>query len=645
MRAGYVLLLAVVCSPADQVWASPPGLAGGLPPAREFRLPRVEPGEAAVRREPDGRIRAGVHRAVAPEFTAHGAWQTTADGRRVWRVRLRSAGAAGMRLRFSNFDVGAGQVWLHDGSDVAGPYTGRGIFGDGEFWSATLASEVVTLEYEPAPEGAAGPTLPFVVRAISHQAAAAERPLDLVAPVPDSSQAGTADYCQLDPNCYPEWRDTMRSVAQIAYEENGNRYLCSGALVATRDNSRRPYLLTAGHCIHDEAAARSLEVYWSYQTAACHADPPGKRESGPSSLGASYIASATLDQGDYSLVLLRDTPASALFATWDMSDPPQGTSLVGIHHPAGSYKRISFGVRSPDTASSVAGQSAPASRFLQVTWQNGRTEPGSSGSPLFSAPGVIVGMLSYGPASAHLSACQISPSVDGYGRFSNAYQQLRDWFENLPAAAVVPSAGEAAFTLRDGVLAPSYQAVGLTTGSTGQVSFKARADAPWIKLAAASGTLSASTPATLYFTIDSAYLDRPDTYSSTITILSGAAPPQYINVRVDTRRQTSRVTVAVFPNPVYEQAITPHWFLRLSLEEKAGVATVLTRIRLNGVEYPVAPWFGAGRLEALGRLDLWLQSDGPFSPGDQYFEFWGQDEGDGEPWYRLATVPFVPLAR
>ena len=39
-----------------------------------------------------------------------------------------------------------------------------------------------------------------------------------------------------------------------------------GVGIATRDNSFKPYLLTAGHCIHNEDAARTLEAYWTYQT-------------------------------------------------------------------------------------------------------------------------------------------------------------------------------------------------------------------------------------------------------------------------------------------------------------------------------------------------------------------------------------------
>ena len=87
--------------------------------------------------------------------------------------------------------------------------------------------------------------------------------------------------CALDVNCFPAWQDTKKSVAHIVFEEtNGDEtgtFLCSATLVSTRDNSFKPYLLTAGHCIHSEAAARSLQTYWSYESTGCNQGPPANK--------------------------------------------------------------------------------------------------------------------------------------------------------------------------------------------------------------------------------------------------------------------------------------------------------------------------------------------------------------------------------
>src|SRR6185295_11892243 len=110
----------------------------------------------------------------------------------------------------------------------------------------------------------------------------------------------------------------------------------------------------------------------------------------------------------------------------------------GIHHPSASWKRLSYGQRAGDGTVDVEGSAAPGDLFLQVLWRGGRVEHGSSGSPLFSAPGVIVGSLSYGPVLEDGTVCRINPSVAGYSRFSNTYARLKDYLENLPADLVLP---------------------------------------------------------------------------------------------------------------------------------------------------------------------------------------------------------------
>src|SRR5262249_12972930 len=280
--------------------------------------------------------------------------------------------------------------------------------------------------YEPDSDHPAGTEPPFTIRTVSHQTlalGAASDATGAVAPVPDAGTKDLADTCHLDPNCYPEWTDNMRMVAQLSFEDQGVRFFCSGALVSTRDHSGKPYLLTAGHCMNNEAAARSLEVYWTYQKSSCYAAPPASREnSTKSTKGANLIATAPISGGDFGLVLLKDVPSSVLFADWDLGDPPLQGEVAGIHHPVGSYKRISFGERAVDATYLVEGDLAPGNLFHQVYWKKGRVEHGSSGSPLFSAPGVLIGQLSYSIFSQQLSACKIDPSFAGYGRFSNVYQ-------------------------------------------------------------------------------------------------------------------------------------------------------------------------------------------------------------------------------
>ncbi|MCX6632153.1 MAG: hypothetical protein NTW28_31470, partial [Candidatus Solibacter sp.] len=508
----------------------------------------------------------------------------------------------------------------------------RGLFDDGHFWSGAVFSSSIIVEYEPAPDRPRELQPPFTIRAISHQARTA---LDATAGKKDP-----ADFCELDANCYPEWQGTLSSVAQISFMDQGDEILCSGSLLSTRDNSFKPYFLTAGHCVDNEAAARTVQAYWTYQTPACGGVPPAARTTGlKSTVGGHLISSGDFAAGDFSLLLLPDAPAGTVFAGWDITDPPYLTALTGIHHPSGSWKRISFGERVGDTTNTVEGLAAPGDLFFQVRWDKGRVEHGSSGSPLFSSPGVIVGSLSYGPMLRDGTVCTINPSVAGYSRFSNTYARVKDYLENLPADLVTPSTAALNFTVANRA-APAAQAVQLVTQSTGQVAYKLRADASWIKLSNITGSLSAKTPDIVTISLDPAQLVQPGQYSSTVTIFSGAAPPQFLRVIAAVQVDQSNVVAGITPNPVVQSGA--EWSFQIRLADTAGAATRVTALKFNGTDYSanIVSWFGTDRIAAGGAIVAPLRGAGVFPPGDQYLEFWGVDEGSGQSWYRVATVAF-----
>ncbi len=576
----------------SRVEARPPGLRLGLRNPREFALSSLSETEIAQLAEPGARLKTGIRRSLAPHALASGNWETTSEGSRVWRMAIRSPGSRGMRVEFDNFSAGAGRVWVHDGSHAAGPYTGRGLYDDGHFWSSAVFSGTAIVEYEPAPGAPLELQPPFEIRSITHQARTA---LDATAGTKDP-----ADYCELDVNCYPDWHSSLSSVGMISYVDNGDEFLCSGSLVSTRDNSFKPYFLTAGHCVNNEAAARTVEAYWTYQTPACGGAAPSSLSSSlKSTVGAHLISFAPFSDGDFSLILLADAPAGTTFAGWDIADPPMATSLTGIHHPSGSWKRISFGQRAADAATDVQGQTANGSLFLQVLWNGGRVEHGSSGSPLFSAPGVIVGSLSYGEVLSDGTVCTINPSVAGYSRFSNTYAHVSDYLENLPADLVTAAQPKLNFTVSNHV-APAAQPVQLTTQATGTVTYKLRADSSWIKLSTITGSLSAKTPASVSVSVDTAMLGTPGQYSGTVTILSGAAPPQFINVSATVRMDQSNVTATITPGTVLQSG--GQWNLQIRLLETGGAATHLTAMKFNGADYTssIAAWFGTTSIAANG---------------------------------------------
>ncbi|MCS7026591.1 MAG: PPC domain-containing protein [Bryobacteraceae bacterium] len=447
-----------------------PSRAMRLRPAAEYRLSVLADREIAAARQglAEGLAFAGLHRDLPEQVFQMARVDVLDSGRQVWRVSIRSPGAAGLRVHFTRFDVGPGRVWVHDGSgdeaEIHGPYTGRGIFGDGDFWSDIVLNENLVIEYEPA--SALGPIdhPPFEVRTISHLTPDG---LPLFADSKTPVRA-TAASCHLDVSCHPEWEETAKAVAQILFESNGRTATCSGTLLNTRNESRIPYFLTARHCIANDATARTVNAFWHYRAARCNGAPPDRRNV-PRTLGARYLAGTAVNAGDAALIQLTSLPDGVNFSGWDPSPLPPGLSVTGIHHPAGDYQRISFGTsRLP-----VPFSGKDLETFVGAFWGGGGlTEGGSSGSGLFRENLILVGILSHGPkADTALEYCAKSPFADNYGRFSSFYPVIREFLEGrattTPPAANLPAGGPLISGQPRSITIPAVTSARLLNGPNG----------------------------------------------------------------------------------------------------------------------------------------------------------------------------------
>jgi lysyl endopeptidase len=118
-------------------------------------------------------------------------------------------------------------------------------------------------------------------------------------------------------------------------------------------------------------------------------------------------------------------PSYGLFLNgWGRRDVAP-SEAVSIHHPSTHGKRITF----ERDSTSITGFNNPSNdTHIRVDWDEGTTERGSSGSPLFNSAQQTVGVLSGGE-----SGCEIR---DWYGRLHNAWDgggtpdtQLRPWLD------------------------------------------------------------------------------------------------------------------------------------------------------------------------------------------------------------------------
>ena len=154
-----------------------------------------------------------------------------------------------------------------------------------------------------------------------------------------------------------------------------------------------------------------------------------------------YLTGAPIPHGDYTLVRLLSVPPDTYLFGWSATAPAFGEAVTGIHHPQGSWARVSFGTRAPDQTINVSGSLAPASLFEQVDFTRGIVEPGSSGSPLLNSKAEVVGTLTSANIAPASSVCDINPFPATYGRFSNAYPALAPYLnvDPAPAFSVTPS--------------------------------------------------------------------------------------------------------------------------------------------------------------------------------------------------------------
>jgi lysyl endopeptidase len=343
------------------------------------------------------KVRAGIVRPVALG-SGDGEWTAVAAGW-VWRLEIRSLGAKAMRAHFRELNLpSGGELFAYNPEDSAEPY--HFLFGSSaeprEWWTELSTGETLRLEILIPSEGRSKTS--FNVGEIAHLYRAVE-----------GGSFAAAGSCNLDAKCYPEWIQAGDAVVQLRWSDSQFFYLCSGVLVNNAANDFSPLVLTANHCISNESAADGLQFSWRFRSTSCGANSTVSN----SSLRGNLEAAAPGD--DMTLLSVSGSlPTGLTFAGWNVQPVTQGADITGIHHPEGSYQRISFG----KTTNGVAGA-------INVQWNQGITEPGSSGSPLFNSSREVLGTLTGGTSS-----CSNPAGGDYYGSLAGAYPVFAGILEN-----------------------------------------------------------------------------------------------------------------------------------------------------------------------------------------------------------------------
>jgi len=221
------------------------------------------------------------------------------------------------------------------------------------------------------------------------------------------------------------------ATAKVNFIQNGNSFTCSGTLLNDKGSTHTPWFATANHCIADQATANTASFEWFFQAASCGSSVRDPRY-------AQTYGGATLLYTDFKLEpsflkLNQAPPGSVSFVGWDTTIQV-GQAVWGVHHPEGDHTMASKGTVTALLQTETDVTSGGSHLLDTVTFTQGGTEPGSSGSGLFTVTNGLPywhGTLFGGPVNNY--------KIASYSHLQSYYNNIKQWLESTsnPFAPVI----------------------------------------------------------------------------------------------------------------------------------------------------------------------------------------------------------------
>lgn len=379
-----------------------------------------------------GPWRFGFNHIVNYTLENSGTWTVLPNGDRIWRLRVKSKDALSLNFIFENMYIpNGGSIYIHktDKSGYLGAYTSINNSESKILGTDLISGEDAIVEYyEPAGVFGQGT---LTINTITH----GYRDISLhenevMKALNDSGDCNRDVECLTDAE--PLWLDESHSVAMIVVGGNGS---CTGTLVNNTSQDGTPYFLTANHCL-GTPANWAFRFKWISPTPDCATTANSPNSASPTAFQTANgaILRASNAGSDVALVQITNlTLATAqawglYYAGWDHTGNAVG-GAVGIHHPSGDIMKY---CRENNALTQVT--SGGAQCWNIANWDEGVTEPGSSGSGLWDFNHRLIGQL-YGGAAA-CQGTNDNNQYDVYGRFdvswdngATAATRLSDWLD------------------------------------------------------------------------------------------------------------------------------------------------------------------------------------------------------------------------
>jgi hypothetical protein len=372
-----------------------------LPIKNGFTRPLLEPrrieiGAASQRSQVSGR-----------EATA-----TDPSGNQIWAAEVRVQGAHRQRLHLANLNLPpSARLWVYgEGDEWAGPF-GLELVNDEGLWTPSIGGERIRLEVSIAAGDAASAVWSFTIDSVLEifELDNAGRPIATAVGLDQRDEDCLIDARCIGPGTFGSIDLVRRAIGYMEFVDDGDSSQCTGGLLNNGGTPTALFFLTANHCLADQNAASTVEVFWDYTSSVCSGTPPSLG-SLPRSLGSRLRASHQAT--DVTLLELFSIPANRIFLGWDGSPNAAlpGTVLHRVAHPAGFqqvYSRAVAQIREPIC------NRRPVTNYIYSTPVAGTTLGGSSGSPVIKEGAIVVGQL-FGKCLSNDDACSAANNqIDG----------------------------------------------------------------------------------------------------------------------------------------------------------------------------------------------------------------------------------------
>ena len=362
-----------------------------------------------------GPIKFAERTAVNLNTSNSGKWFKYDQTFKVWKLHILSEGAIGLKVLFDEFNLSKNStlfIYNENQEMIVGPINYEDNNEDGSFGHKLLKGSSIFIEYY-VPDSYNGEHL-LQISDVIH----AYRDIHGYYETRDRDCGDNVACSDADP-----YEDQINSVIYLEMYE----YICSAALVNNTNQDLTPYVLTAYHCVEGEGdlgELNSFTFYFKHQSSSCS----GSSGNYNYSRTGSYIRSwGNMNTSDFALLEMTNDPPSYFdpyFAGWSRSSTTPQIS-VGIHHPGGNAKKINY--ENNDTAYSCSWYGS--STHWCFSWDEGGTEGGSSGSPVFNNNNHIVGQLTGGTG-------ECGNGTDYYGKISKSWSngsssssRLSNWLD------------------------------------------------------------------------------------------------------------------------------------------------------------------------------------------------------------------------